>query len=109
LPQISGAAVRRIHVEDGLVLRFPGRSEDFAEGVEIGILALLLSSGARGFTHRISTRTVEQARDLAVRMGYRLTEGPSDGLMTEIILRTGRARPALTLVHSSTEPGQNVA
>jgi hypothetical protein len=101
------AAVQRIHVED--VSRFPDRSDDFAEGVEIGILALLLSSGERGLTHRISTRVVEQAQDIAAKMGYRLTKGPGDASMTEIILRTAPARPTLTLVHSSTGLGQNIA
>src|SRR3712207_4563291 len=70
-----GKDVRRIHVENGLSLRFPHRDEEFDEGVEIGILAVLMSSGARGFTHWVSTANVEQVRALAEGMGYRLTEG----------------------------------
>ncbi len=101
--------MRRIHVEDGLSLRFPGRDEDFNEGVEIGILAMLMSSGQRGFTHWVSSANVEQAREIAGKMGYRLTEGHRDGGLTEVILRTGRARPTLTLVHSRAEAGQSVA
>jgi hypothetical protein len=101
--------VRRIHVEDGLSLRFPHRDQEFNEGVEIGILAVFMSSGQRGFTHWVSTANVEQARSLAAGMGYRLTQGDTDGMLTELIFRTGRARPQLTLVHSRPETGQHVA
>lgn len=98
--------MRRIHVEEGLSLRFPGRDEDFNEGVEIGILAAFMSSGQRGFTHWISQRNVEQARAIAEKMGYRLTQGETDGELTEVIFRTGRMRPTLVLVHSKPTAGQ---
>ena len=101
--------MRRIHVEDGLSLRFPGRDDEFNDGVEIGILAALMSSGQRGFTRWVSSANVEQARAIAEKMGYRLTTGEVDGVWTEVIFRTGRARPKLTLVHSRSEAGQNVA
>jgi hypothetical protein len=101
--------VRRIHVEDGLSLRFPGRDEEFNEGVEIGILAGLMSSGERGFTHWIAAGNIEQARSMADKMGYRLTVGETDGGLTEVIFRTGQARPKLALVHSQPKAGQNVA
>ena len=101
--------MRRIHVEDGLSLRFPGRDEEFNEGVEIGVLAALMSSGQRGFTHWVSSANVEQARSIARQMGYRLTEGMADGTLTQVILRTGRVRPTLTLVHSRSDAGQIVA
>jgi hypothetical protein len=100
--------VRRIHVEDGLSVRFPGRDEDFNEGVEIGILAGLMGSG-RGFTHWISAANVEQARAIADKMAYRVTVGEEDGGLIEVIFRTGKARPKLTLVHSQPKVGQNVA
>ena len=101
--------MRRIHVEEGLSLRFLGRDEEFNEGVEIGILAVLMSSGQRGFTHWVSAANVEQARSLAEGMGYRATTGDAEGPLTELIFRTGRARPKLTLVHSRPEAEQNVA
>ena len=101
--------MRRIHVEDGLSLRFPVRDEAFNEGVEIGILAALMSSGQRDFSHWVSNANVEQARAMADKMGYRLTEGEVDETVTQVILRTGRVRPALTLVHSRSDAGQNVA
>ncbi len=101
--------MRRIHVEEGLSLRFPNRDKEFDEGVEIGILAVLMSSGQKGFTHWVSPANVEQARSLAERMGYRLTEGEVDGTLTEVIFRSGGARPKLTLVHSRPASGQHVA
>ena len=106
---LEGNDVRRIHVEDGLSLRFPNRDQEFNEGVEIGILAVLMSSGQRGFTHWVSATNVEQARSLAEGMGYRLTEGETEGTLTEVIFRTGRERPKLTLVHSRPKAGQHVA
>ena len=101
--------MRRIHVEEGLSLRFPGRPEEFNEGVEIGVLAVLMSSGHTAFTQWISTANVAQARSLAEPMGYRLTEGDADGLFTEVTLRIAEARPKLTLVHSREAAGQHVA
>ena len=53
--------------------------------------------------------SAQEARTLAEGMGYRLTEGESDGGLTEVIVRSGRARPKLTLVHSRPESGQHVA
>ena len=90
--------MRQIHVEEGLTLRFPNRDENFNEGVEIGILAVLLSYGGRGFTHYVSSGTVEQAREMAVKMGYRLTEGATSGDLVEVIFRGSRERPKLTLI-----------
>jgi hypothetical protein len=104
-----GKDVRRIHVENGLSLRFPNRDKEFDEGVEIGVLAVLMSSGARSFTHWVSTANVAQVRALAEGMGYRVTEGEADGALTQVIFRTGGSRPKLTLVHSRVEAGQHVA
>ena len=97
--------MRRIHVEEGLRLRFPNRDEGFNEGVEIGILAVLLSYGQRGFTHYMSRGAVEQAREMAQKMGYRLTEGVEAGELVEVILRGSRERPKLTLIESCVETG----
>jgi hypothetical protein len=104
-----GNHVRRIQVEDGLALRFPGRGEEFNEGVEIGILAAMMSSGQRGFTQWMSTDNIEQARAIAEKLGYHLTTGEVDGILTEVTFRTGRARPTLTLVHSRVEADQKIA
>jgi hypothetical protein len=101
--------VRRIHVEDGLSLRFPGRQEDFNEGVEIGLLIALMTSGQDSFSRWLSTGNIDQARAIAEMMRYRMVEGAVDGTWTELTFRTGRARPKLRLVHSRAEAGQDVA
>jgi hypothetical protein len=93
--------MRQIHVEDGLSIRFPGRDEDFNEGVEIGIVAVLMAAGEGAFTRYLSTANIEQARSLAEKLGYQLVTGSCDGPSTLVTFRRGSARPKLTLVHSS--------
>ena len=93
--------MRHIHLADGMRLRFPGRTEEFDLGVEIGVLAILMDSGLREIERVISTANLEQARALAEKMGYRLTEGMRDDDEVSVVLRFGQARPALKLVHSA--------
>ena len=93
--------MRHIHLADGLRLRFPGRNEDFDQGVEIGMLAVLMDLGTREFTRWISAENLDQARALAKQLGYHAVEGASDGEWMELVFRTGAARPQLRLVHSA--------
>ena len=93
--------MRHIHLADGLRLRFPGRNEDFDQGVEIGMLALLMDMGEREFRRWISTANLDQARALAKQLGYHVVESGSDGEWTELVFRFGQARPQLRLVHSA--------
>jgi len=93
--------MRHIHLTDGLRLRFPGRDEEFDQGVEIGMLAVLMDLGTREFTRWISSDNLEQARALAKQLGYHVVEGTSDTEWTELVFRTGSARPQLRLVHSA--------
>jgi hypothetical protein len=97
--------MRQIHVEDGLSLRFPGRDEEFNEGVEIGVIAVLMAGGEGAFTRHLSTANIEQARSLAEKLGYHLVTGGCDGPSALVTFRKGRARPKLTLVHSSSVRG----
>jgi hypothetical protein len=92
--------MRDIHVEDGFRLLFPGRDETFNEGVEVGILVVLMDQHRRDITRLIASTSVEQVRSIAAALGYRLLEGSCESGFTEVTLRFGRARPALTLVHS---------
>ena len=89
--------MRRIHLTEEVTLRFPERSEEFDEGVELGILAASIEFGR---TDRvwIAATSCEQARALAEKMGYRVTEGPVDGEWVEIVLRPEGRRPRLKLV-----------
>lgn len=96
-----GFLMRHIHLADGLRLRFPGRSEDFDQGVEIGMLALLMEMGEREFRRWISTANLDQARALANQFGYHVAESNRDGEWTELVVRFGRARPQLKLAHSA--------
>ena len=93
--------MRHIHLADGLRLRFPGRNEDFDQGVEIGMLAVLMDLGTREFSRWISSENLDQARALARQLGYHVVEGGADGAWVEVVFRTGVARPQLRLAHSA--------
>jgi len=94
-------AMRHIHLADGLRLRFPGRDENFDQGVEIGMLAVLMDMGTREFRRWISSSNLEQARALAKQLGYHVVEGEGSEGWTELVFRSGSARPQLKLVHSA--------
>ena len=92
--------MRDIHVEDGFRLLFPAREETFNEGVEVGMLVVLMDQRQRDITRLIASTSIEQVRSIAAALGYRLLENSCEGGFTEVTLRFGRARPALTLVHT---------
>jgi hypothetical protein len=92
--------MRHIHLTDGLRLRFPGRGEEFDQGVEIGALAVLMDIATPNVSRWIATANVEQARALAQKMDYRVAEGASEAGWTYVTLHRGPARPQLRLVHS---------
>jgi hypothetical protein len=69
--------MRRIDVGDGLELGFPGRSAEFREGFEIGILAAALICGAPQLALRVGVRAIPQAADLASGLGYSMERASS--------------------------------
>ena len=93
--------MRHIHVEDGLRLKFPGRDETFNEGVEIGLLLAQMAAGQSEITVRFAATTLDQARILATRMGYRVHVVHEGETWAEVMFLTGSRRPKLTLVHSA--------
>lgn len=93
--------MRDIHLDDGFTLRFPGRDEEFAAGVEIGMLAVLMDMGQVAISRWIATENIAQARALALKLGYRMAQGADDGGWTRVTLHQGRARPRLEIVHSA--------
>lgn len=93
--------MREIHVEEGLRLRFPGRGEDFDEGVEVGIAIHLMAKGESRFAQRISDGNVEQLRDLATAMRYRLVVLNRDEQYAEVQFCQTRLRPKLSLVRDT--------
>src|SRR5215213_7183778 len=97
-----------IQIAEGLRVRFPSRSADFAQGVEIGVLTALLDIGLVEFNRTISVEARQQAITLADALGYAVTEGPvTDGLVTFTFRQKGytvapeKKQPDfLRLVHS---------
>jgi hypothetical protein len=90
--------MRFIELDEGLRLRFPGQSEDFSAGFEMGALAAFLSFGLRECTRAISTDNLDQARDIAESLHYRMIPGAQhdDGVTVRFV--QGGARPALRVV-----------
>lgn len=98
--------MRRIEIETGLVLRFPQRSADFCDGMEIGLLAMQMASGADTFSRSIAAGNVEQARALADKLGYMIVASPAGGQADDessvtVTLRKRGARPELRIVRAS--------
>jgi hypothetical protein len=93
--------MRLIHLADGLQLRFPGRSAEFDQGVEIGMLAVLMDTGQAEFNRWIAAENVDQVRALAKQLGYSMVEGDADAEFVELQFRLGAAKPRLRLVHSA--------
>ena len=94
--------MRHIHLDDGLRLRFPGRSEDFDQGVEIGMIAVLMDQGLNEFSRWIARSNLSQVEAIAKQMGYRIEENGGDGEWADITFLYGsvKAKPKLRLVHS---------
>jgi hypothetical protein len=99
--RLLGLHMRHIHLGDGLRLRFPGRSEDFDQGVEIGMLAVLMDTGQPEFSRWVSAANRDQVRALASQLGYSVVEGASDAEWVELQFLYGKTRPKLKLVHSA--------
>jgi len=95
--------MRHIHLDEGLRLRFPGRSEDFDQGVEIGMVAVLMDQETPEFSRWISRANLGQVEAIARQMGYRVIEEGGDEEWVELTFRHGlvKAKPNLRLVHSA--------
>ena len=96
--------MRSIEIEDGLRVRFPGRGEEFDEGFEIGMLAVLMTAIGGEFERRVGSAGLDQIRSLADKFGYHLEIGDEADGHVGVLFRTGRSRPKLTLIHS--RPGE---
>jgi hypothetical protein len=92
--------VREIHLDEGCWMRFPGRSAEFRDGVEIGILAALMDTRAAKIARWIAAENVDQARALAERLGYRITVRDGEDGWRHLTLEEGARRPMLRLVSS---------
>jgi len=92
--------MRKIELVEGLRVRFPGRSSEFDEGVEIGVLAALMSIGERAFSRRVAVNSAAQARSVAEALGYTVALEDTDGGWVELSFSYGKPKPVLRLVHS---------
>lgn len=93
--------MRKIAVEDGLRIGFPGRETSFHDGVEIGMLATLMALGFSEFAREVSCANIEQARVLGQRLGYHV--GGLERTCDEsyrVTFRNRAQRPKLRLVQS---------
>lgn len=90
--------MRRITIEEGLTLRFPGRDASVGEGVEIAVLAALMATGVAEIARVIAPGNVERARALAEAMDYRLIETGRAPEGVAVLLTPRAARPALKLI-----------
>jgi len=100
---LGAPTMRHIHLDEGLRLRFPGRSEDFDQGVEIGMIAVLMDQETPEFARWISRANLGQVEAIARQMGYRVVEESGDEHWAELTFRHGsiKAKPHLRLVHSA--------
>jgi hypothetical protein len=90
-----------IEIEEGLRLRFPGRNADFAEGVEVGAAAVAMARGIRTFTRCVARGSIEQIREVATRLGYRVVERDADEGRVELMFMSSAVRPSLRLVETA--------
>lgn len=90
--------MRTIEVEEGLSIRFPERGSEFADGVEMGMLALEISSRRPVLSRTISSHNVDQARVLANKLGYRVVDAQRNGEWTRITVHQRGIRPLLRVV-----------
>jgi len=93
--------MRTIEVEQGLSIRFPERGPEFADGVEMGMLALQMSSRDPIIMRAVTSHNVEQARVLAEKLGYRVVQEDRRGPTTTITLHQRGMRPVLRVVSSA--------
>jgi hypothetical protein len=93
--------VRKIEVEEGLRVRFPGREAEFANGVEIGILLAQMGMRQPVVAQRIAAENVDQARTLAEKLGYRLVVDAVSADTVRVTLTAKGIRPKLKVVSTA--------
>jgi hypothetical protein len=90
--RVGGGTMRSIYVEDGLRVSFPGRNEEFGQGVEIGIAIALMAAG-QDFTVWLSADSIEQANELAAGMNFHTVPLGACGESRQVGFRRGLRRP----------------
>ena len=91
--------MRKISIQDDLRIAFPGRGETFNDGVEIGMLATLMSLGWTEFSRSISRASLDQARSLGEKLGYHIAILENEaGDLIRLTFRDRNVRPKLRVV-----------
>lgn len=91
--------MRKINIQDDLRIGFPGRSDAFSDGVEMGMLATLMSFGWTEFSRSISRHCLEQARALGEKLGYHIAFLENEGAdAVRLTFRDRTQRPKLRVV-----------
>ncbi len=91
--------MRQIYVDQDVRIRFRQRGAEFDDGVEVGILALLMAQGDPVITRWVSDSCFNQLKALAPQLSYRAVAEPSseEGLV-KVTLTSSRVRPSLRVV-----------
>lgn len=90
--------MRLIEIEEGVSMRFPRRSEDFADGFEAGLVAAALVQLPHRHDATISAATIPALAKVATCYGYRMVQGAEINGMVRISLMRADVRPRLTVV-----------
>jgi hypothetical protein len=90
--------MRRIEIMDGLSVRFPNRSDEFVEGVEIGLLAAALAARPARHAADVTPRSVAQAEAFARSLGYRVVTGPETAGLVALTCMREDVKPSFKLV-----------
>ena len=91
--------MRQIYVDEEIRIRFPQRGTEFDDGVEIGILVLMMTQGETVIERWVSSSCFPQVQALAPQFSYRVTAGGEspDGKVL-LTLTSSRVRPRLRIV-----------
>lgn len=90
--------MRRIEIADGLSIRFPNRSDEFVEGVEIGLLAAALAAHPARHAADLTPGSVAQAEAFARSLGYRVVRGPETGGLVALTCLRQDVKPNFKVV-----------
>lgn len=91
--------MRKIHLDQEIRVRFPQRNAEFDDGVEVGMLAALMTLGDPVITRFVSERCLEQLQTLAPRLSYRVGSEPSlEAGLCKVTLTSSAVRPKLRIV-----------
>lgn len=90
--------LRQIEVQSDLRVRFPTRGAEFDDGVELGMAMARMADFSPRVEVKLSAGSIEQLRQLAQRLSYRLSIEETEGEVTLAVLEPAHSRPRLRLV-----------